>query len=63
MDQIKKYLSNPAQIRKALVALIACIMLAVAQGLLPDAISEWVKVLQPLLIAYGVWQVPNAPEK
>lgn len=62
MDQIKKYLSNPKQIRKAIVALVACIMLAVAQGLVPDQVSVWINVLQPLLVAYGVYRVPNADD-
>lgn len=63
MDSIKKYLSNPKQIRKAIVALVACALLAVAEGLLPSVVATWIHVLQPLLVAYGVWQVPNDPEK
>jgi hypothetical protein len=60
MNKVKSYLSNPAQIRKALVALLSCVLLGVGAHVLPAAVGHWLEILQPLLVAYGVWQAPNA---
>lgn len=62
-ESVKKSVTNPAWIRKAIAALIVCVLAAVARGLLPHAVDEWINVLQPLLVFLGVWAVPNAPEK
>jgi hypothetical protein len=51
-------LPKPAEIKKSLAALVSCALLAVAGHLLPGAVGEWIQVLQPLLVGYGVWQVP-----
>jgi hypothetical protein len=51
-------LPKPAEIKKSLAALIACIFLGVGAHLLPHAVSDWIQVLQPILVAYGVWQAP-----
>jgi hypothetical protein len=32
---VKQFVTNPAQVRKALVALVACIGIAVAKGVVP----------------------------
>jgi hypothetical protein len=60
---VKQFVTNPAQVRKAVVALVACLGIAVAKGVLPEAVDTWLTVLQPLLVAYGVWRVPNADEE
>lgn len=62
LEAIKKSLNNPAWIRKALAALILCVLAAVAKGMLPDAVGAWITVLQPLLVFLGVWAIPNSPE-
>lgn len=66
MNKVKSYLSNPAQIRKALAAFLACVLLGVGAHVLPAVVGHWLTVLQPILVAYGVWQAPNgevpAPE-
>jgi hypothetical protein len=60
---VKQFVTNPAQVRKALVALVACIGIAVAKGVVPEVVGTYLTVLQPLLVAYGVWKVPNAEEE
>lgn len=63
MKAVKQFFKNPKQVRKALVCLVACVMLAVAQGVLPHQVAVYVQVLQPLLVTYGVWRVPNEDEE
>jgi hypothetical protein len=52
-------LPKPAEIKKSLAALISCALLAVAGHLLPGAVGQWIQVLQPLLVAYGVYAAPR----
>lgn len=59
MKKVKSYLSNPAQIRKALAAFLACVLLGVGAHVLPAVVGHWLTVLQPILVAYGVWQAPE----
>lgn len=61
MKAVKHYLSNPAQMRKAVMALVSCVVLAVGAHLLPAVVGHWLEVAQPLLVAYGVYKVPNDP--
>ncbi len=61
-QNIKKSLNNPAWVRKALTALLLCALAAVARGMAPEAIADWITVLQPLLVFLGVWAVPNADD-
>jgi hypothetical protein len=51
-------LPKPAEIKKSLAALVSCALLAVAGHLLPGVVGQWIQVLQPFLVAYGVWQAP-----
>lgn len=62
-DSVKKSVTNPAWVRKALAALIVCAMAAVAKGLLPHEVDAWINVAEPFLAFLGVWAVPNSPEK
>lgn len=55
-------LKNPKVYRKAVAALIACLVLAVARGLLPADVKTWLDVLSPLLIALGVYAAPANDE-
>ena len=59
MKAVKHYLSNPAQVRKMLMALVSCVVLAVGSHLLPAVVGDWLQIAQPLLVAYGVYKVPN----
>lgn len=54
-----KALKDPKVYRKAVAALIACVLLAVARGVLPDEVKVWVDVLSPLLVALGVYAAPK----
>jgi hypothetical protein len=46
-------------IRKALVALLTALGVAVSLGLLPEPYVSWVPVVVAFLGAYGVYAVPN----
>lgn len=59
MNAVKHFVTNPKQVRKATTALVACVAIGVAKGVLPHAVDVWLSVAQPLLVAYGVWRVPN----
>lgn len=63
MNTVKDFITNPKQVRKAIVALVACLGIAVAKGVLPEAVDTWLTILQPILVAYGVWKVPNDPQE
>lgn len=58
MNAVKQFVTNPKQVRKALAALVASIVLGVATKVLPHGVGDWLQVLQPILVAYGVWKVP-----
>ena len=60
---VKQFVTNPAQVRKAIAALVASALLGVSAKVLPDAVGTWLNVLQPILVAYGVWHVPNEAEE
>lgn len=51
-------LKDPKVYRKAIAALISCLILAVARGLLPAEVQTWLDVLSPLLVAAGVYAAP-----
>ena len=61
MKAIKGFFANPANVRKSIVALVSSALLLVASHQLPDVVGLWIAGFQPLLVAYGVWQVSNAP--
>ena len=61
MKAIKGFFTNPANVRKSIGAFVSSALLLVASHRLPDAVGLWIAGFQPLLVAYGVWQVPNAP--
>ena len=61
MSAIKCFFANPAYVRKSIAALVASALLLIASHQLPDAVGLWIAGFQPLLVAYGVWQVSNAP--
>ena len=63
MNAVKGFLANPAYVRKSIAALVASALLLIASHQLPDAVGLWIAGFQPLLVAYGVWQVPNVPVK
>ena len=63
MKAIKGFFANPAYVRKSIAALVASALLLIASHQLPDAVGLWIAGFQPLLVAYGVWQVPNADVK
>lgn len=63
VQAVKQFFTNPAQVRKAIVALVACLGIAVAKGVLPETVDTWLNILQPALVAYGVWKVPNESEE
>ena len=60
MKAIKGFLANPANVRKSIVALVSSTLLLVASHQLPDVVGLWIAGFQPFLVAYGVWQTPNA---
>jgi len=61
MKAIKGFFANPANVRKSIGAFVSSALLLVASHLLPDAVGLWIAGFQPLLVAYGVWQVTNEP--
>lgn len=61
MNAVKHFMTNPKQVRKALAALVATALLGVGAKVLPEGVGTWLNVLQPILVAYGVWKVPNDP--
>lgn len=63
MNAIKHFLKSPKEVRKASTALVACIGLAVAHHVVPSQVGTYITVLEPLLVAYGVWKVPNASQE
>lgn len=60
MSAIKLFLTDPAQVRKCIAAVISCAVLLVAAQVLPAGVGVWIQALTPLLVGYGVWQAPNA---
>ena len=63
MKAIKGFFVNPANVRKSIGAFVSSALLLVASHRLPGAVGLWVAGFQPLLVAYGVWQVRNVPVK
>ena len=61
MSAVKHFFSDPAYVRKSIAALVSSALLLIASHQLPDAVGLWIAGFQPLLVAYGVWQVPNVP--
>lgn len=50
---------NLAHVRKALVAFLTALGVAVSLNLLPEPAAAWVPVLVAFLGAFGVYAVPN----
>jgi len=63
MKAFKGFCANPANVRKSIAAFVASALLLVASNQLPAVVGAWIAGFQPLLVAYGVWQIPNAPVK
>lgn len=57
---IKHLVANPKEARKAATALVTSAVLLTGSHLLPGQVGVWLQALQPLLLFYGVWRVPNA---
>lgn len=62
-ELIKRLVSNPATVRKFLVALLGAVTIAIGNGLLPPEASDWVEVVTPFLTAYGVYRVYNREDE
>lgn len=60
---VKKSVTNPAWIRKAIAALIVCALAAVAKGMVPEVVGQWINIAEPFLAFLGVWFTPNAQDK
>lgn len=60
---IKKVITDPKNVRKFIVALVAALAIAGSEGLLPDSINSWVSVAIAFLSALGVYRVYNADPK
>lgn len=63
MNAVKQFITNPKKIRKAIAALVASALLGVSAKVVPDQVGTWLNVLQPVLVAYGVWRVPNEDQE
>jgi len=61
MSALKRFFANPAYVRKSIAALVSSALLLIASHQLPDVVGAWIAGFQPFLVAYGVWQTPNAP--
>lgn len=61
MSAIKHFLSNPAEVRKSVAAFLGCVLLGVSAHVLPSEVGAWIQVAQPILIALGVYHIPNLP--
>ena len=60
MNAVKRLFTNPKEARKAIAALVASLSFLVAEKALPGSVGVWLQAAQPLLVAYGVWQIKNA---
>jgi len=60
MNAVKRLFTNPKEARKAIAALVSGLGLLVAEKVLPGSVGVWLQAAQPLLVAYGVWQIKNA---
>lgn len=56
---VKSLLNDPRTVAKFVVALVAAVVIAVSQGLLPEAVGGWTTVVVAFLTALGVYAVPN----
>lgn len=48
--------------RKFQVVLAGIVFAFASAGLLPDVITEYVLVVEAVLVSFGVWRVPNKTE-
>lgn len=54
-----RLLSDPATIKKFVVAFVGALGVALSEGLLPDTWGSWITVLVAFLTSIGVYGVPN----
>ena len=56
---VTRLFSDPATVRKFVVAFVGAVAIAISEGLLPNTWSGWVTVISGFLTSLGVYGIPN----
>lgn len=60
---VTRLLSDPATVRKFVIAFVGALSVALAEGLVPESWGSWLTVVIAFLTSIGVYGVPNADDK
>lgn len=61
-ELIHRLVNHPATARKFLAALLGALVVAMTEGLLPEAVNGWATVVAAFGTALGVYYAPNSKE-